>query len=458
MRGTERPDAGDRGGGGSIPAGAGDGCGRVCGACGGRVYPRWCGGRHQVCNHLFAGYGLSPLVRGTGPGSEVEPSRWGSIPAGAGDGESHQPRPLQEGVYPRWCGGRYLYCRGLPGRKGLSPLVRGTVGRRRAAAAVPGSIPAGAGDGPASPPSAARTGVYPRWCGGRIWIAHIVAHSEGLSPLVRGTVGVKDGEAVAVGSIPAGAGDGLPPCFRWGAPRVYPRWCGGRTKNKGGLLPPRGLSPLVRGTDGKTRAAREAVGSIPAGAGDGREDAGRAGGRGVYPRWCGGRTGKAPATQARSGLSPLVRGTVSLHDPRVVRHGSIPAGAGDGPSWRSWARLRGVYPRWCGGRSRRSWAVESASGLSPLVRGTALRARPCGGGAGSIPAGAGDGSAGSLARSVTGSIPAGAGDGRADPQAGRGGGVYPRWCGGRPAPGAEAVKLPGLSPLVRGTDEPRPRV
>ncbi len=91
---------------------------------------------------------------------------------------------------------------------GLSPLVRGTGTRMEGVGGVPGSIPAGAGDGSSHDRSTSKTWVYPRWCGGRSTATFCEGRRTGLSPLVRGTGRVRGNDDVDLGSIPAGAGDG----------------------------------------------------------------------------------------------------------------------------------------------------------------------------------------------------------------------------------------------------------
>ncbi len=213
--------------------------------------------------------GLSPLVRGTERGGDRRRLRAGSIPAGAGDGCRASRGCTASKVYPRWCGGRGLKGSSENDTLGLSPLVRGTGGLLQELNRRGGSIPAGAGDGSYTRGSTYNDKVYPRWCGGRASLRLVSGPDLGLSPLVRGTGLGKVHDGGALGSIPAGAGDGHPRRKRWTRLRVYPRWCGGRSSTALGQMALWGLSPLVRGT-GWRRSPKPAR-------------------RRVYPRWCGGR-------------------------------------------------------------------------------------------------------------------------------------------------------------------------
>ena len=153
---------------GSIPARAGEpfdagGAGRVCG-----VYPRTCGGTHQLPVLVLIVEGLSPHVRGNQIEFPGDGSASGSIPARAGEPECNSLSPRRDGVYPRTCGGTLgvilLALEGL----GLSPHVRGNLGADPATHLCVGSIPARAGEPCCSSPPARRSGVYPRTCGGTL--------------------------------------------------------------------------------------------------------------------------------------------------------------------------------------------------------------------------------------------------------------------------------------------------
>ncbi len=130
----------------SIPACAGEpnvGLRKLRGC---RVYPRVCGGTRLSEPGLSVSRGLSPRVRGNPIYTNVNSLSKRSIPACAG--EPHPPGGIgiAESVYPRVCGGTFPKTRGRPGRKGLSPRVRGNRRRRQEGRGSWRSIPACAGE------------------------------------------------------------------------------------------------------------------------------------------------------------------------------------------------------------------------------------------------------------------------------------------------------------------------
>ena len=89
---------------------------------------------------------------------------------------------------------------------------------------------------------------------------------------------------------------------------VYPRLCGGTVLGFVIGICGGGLSPPVRGNRSRSGYCCLAMGSIPACAGEPVDPGGSGGFGGVYPRLCGG-TGVGPALGGRGqGLSPPVRG------------------------------------------------------------------------------------------------------------------------------------------------------
>ena len=200
-------------------------------------------------------------------------------------------RPDTTRVYPRVCGGTHAVLRVIQADVGLSPRVRGNHEYARPGACGAWSIPACAGEPMTGPPRLAKSGVYPRVCGGtdvrnlaHYWFA-------GLSPRVRGNRLKVTSFIVSSGSIPACAGEPAPGSNPRRQKRVYPRVCGGTGKRIWAECAAVGLSPRVRGNH---------VGHDGAG-GPGR------------------------------GLSPRVRGNPHAPANRNRREGSIPACAGEPP-------------------------------------------------------------------------------------------------------------------------------
>ena len=220
----------------------------------------------------------------------------------------HRAPSAWKSVYPRGCGGtssfRYLYPRGCGGTR---PIEGGRTLR---------SIPAGAGEPrkSASPRRASSAAVYPRGCGGT-WVAiksGRLCIYVGLSPRVRGNRSIAEGLTVVhrLGSIPAGAGEpslrcsgteesiGLSPRVRGNRKRqtrydeVYPRGCGG--------------------TIHATIYGDEASGSIPAGAGE--------------------PVRITVVHMANQGLSPRVRGNQGRQNSSTAPEEVYPRGCGGTPN------------------------------------------------------------------------------------------------------------------------------
>ena len=150
------------------------------------VYPRVCGGTRDRQHTISPSRGLSPRVRGNRLGGPGRRGRQGSIPACAGE-PGHVPQPTEFfQVYPRVCGGTPPGLTGRRWRGGLSPRVRGNPRLATASVALPGSIPACAGEPMRCASMYAAWGVYPRVCGGTAPVLATGTELWGLSPRVRG--------------------------------------------------------------------------------------------------------------------------------------------------------------------------------------------------------------------------------------------------------------------------------
>ena len=157
---------------------------------------------------------------------------------------------------------------------------------------------------------------------------------------------------------------------------------------------------------------------------------GNAGGPGVYPRVCGGTSKRLTSRRASEGLSPRVRGNRERSRRLHPARGSIPACAGEPQSRALLVRDGLVYPRVCGGTASAFRQLDDFVGLSPRVRGNRAGNHGAGDGQWSIPACAGEPSApgrSALSRQV-----------------------YPRVCGGTNHRVRRQVNVQGLSPRVRG--------
>ena len=273
--------------------------------------------------------GLSPRVRGSHRLGTVALQALGSIPACAGEPPSTASSSSAAWVYPRVCGGARYPSQVVPLFRGLSPRVRGSLGRDHAERLYPRSIPACAGEPGMAPAPVAAPGVYPRVCGGAPAPGTSPHSSRGLSPRVRGS----------------------PKSIGAGARRVYPRVCGGAVSPAYTPGSGKGLSPRVRGSHTGRRDPGSRGGSIPACAGEPRRTARPSRSSWVYPRVCGGAPGSTGMPWTRRGLSPRVRGSLAGWEHWVLSPGSIPACAGEPLLRDDVASVLMVYPRVCGGAS-----------------------------------------------------------------------------------------------------------
>ncbi len=280
-----------------------------------------------------------------------------------------------------------------PGRNcalGLSPRVRGNLERHQRVNVAIGSIPARAGEPMGASRESAQHRVYPRACGGTLNTRTFSAMADGLSPRVRGNHGIQNGLDICSGSIPARAGEPNPLHVVAVHYEVYPRACGGTTFEIYERLPELGLSPRVRGNPIRIRGNVPRTGSIPARAGEPVSNLRPFSVVWVYPRACGGTALPSTRRPRSGGLSPRVRGNPGRAPGPGRDGGSIPARAGEPTARSPRASPSTVYPRACGGTPRMVMGIMSCPGLSPRVRGNRLcRADPLGA-IGSIPARAGE--------------------------------------------------------------------
>ena len=130
-----------------------------------------------------------------------------------------------------------------------------------------------------------------------------------------------------------------------------------------------GLSPRVRGNRFHDWDPETQQRSIPASAGEpaGLPIMGRVGW--VYPRECGGTSRKSIPMLLANGLSPRVRGNPIIHAYPSTLPRSIPASAGEPNQPNAAAMACPVYPRECGGTEPCVVPQVTNLGLSPRVRG-----------------------------------------------------------------------------------------
>ena len=212
--------------------------------------------------------GLSPRVRGNQHKDQLTVDGLGSIPARAGEPLYLHPHSTDEWVYPRACGGTIAQDPPPPNRLGLSPRVRGNHQGDRLPSSLLRSIPARAGE-PFRHMTVFRcVEVYPRACGGTFGVEDAAYCEHGLSPRVRGNLGIYHWMSTKHRSIPARAGEPLAGLRGGVGVRVYPRACGGTGPAWPQAFATRGLSPRVRGNRSPTNACVPWERSIPARAGE----------------------------------------------------------------------------------------------------------------------------------------------------------------------------------------------
>ena len=267
-RGNPSHRVSDAGFNGSIPAGAGEPISHKWTASHQGVYPRGRGGTVMLSAAVRSTKGLSPRARGNLPGRRVPPPHRGSIPAGAGEPRRRRSPPRRSRVYPRGRGGTRAASASICSDTGLSPRARGNHVGVQAQYARAGSIPAGAGE-PSTPTRSPRVqGVYPRGRGGTPSRSLKSCGVRGLSPRARGNRDLDVARAHAGGSIPAGAGEPPRPTRPLAGTGVYPRGRGGTPSRGDSRRFFAGLSPRARGNPKSTIITAMAIGSIPAGAGE----------------------------------------------------------------------------------------------------------------------------------------------------------------------------------------------
>ncbi len=280
--------------------------------------------------------------------------------------------------------------------KGPSPRARGSPPPRTSARRAPGSIPASAGEprsgrsreskrwvhprerGGAAAPTRAlpRMWVHPRERGGAAMPPGAGAAGAGPSPRARGSRERSLAQGPRFGSIPASAGE--PQRLRHpGVGRgVHPRERGGARASECAICAALGPSPRARGSQLGHRRGIELDGSIPASAGEPGRSMCRRTLHWVHPRERGGaRSGARPAI-ACAGPSPRARGSLPLLRSKELRHGSIPASAGEPHQGEVYDGARGVHPRERGGAGSCRWRRLGRRGSIPASAGEPRRAGP----------------------------------------------------------------------------------
>ena len=130
-------------------------------------------------------------------------------------------------------------------------------------------------------------------------------------------------------TIPACAGEPLRRLLRSSNTGDDPRVCGGTTYYIDDVFTEEGRSPRVRGNLGVIAVVVPRIGTIPACAGEPLRASGCLSGIGDDPRVCGGTRNQPIEHHTSRGRSPRVRGNPADLRLRTLRHGTIPACAGE---------------------------------------------------------------------------------------------------------------------------------
>ena len=177
-----------------------------------------------------------------------------------------------------------------------------------------------------------------------------IEHSSGSSPLARGTRIGRDSDGRSIA--------------------VHPRSRGEHWLVTGSRCDPSGSSPLARGTRRARSSPVRGSRFIPARAGNTKRSSGRTGISAVHPRSRGEHTATALPSCARSGSSPLARGTQLALRQIHTNQRFIPARAGNTTrSMQAWLGFT-VHPRSRGEHGLRCLFLRLLGGSSPLARGT----------------------------------------------------------------------------------------
>ncbi len=214
----------------------------------GRAHPRSRGDHSVPQVQVKPPLGSSPLARGPQEQEEEEVTRWGLIPARAGNTSWAGSRRTSARAHPRSRGEHCWVWLVVVKVQGSSPLARGTPKDAGDRLSLNGLIPARAGNTRPSTRYLGAPGAHPRSRGEhpRRWRSRRL--NLGSSPLARGTlinVGKRNGQT---GLIPARAGNTLTPESCHSAPGAHPRSRGEHRLPLNTVYEDMGSSPLARGT------------------------------------------------------------------------------------------------------------------------------------------------------------------------------------------------------------------
>jgi len=192
---------------------------------------------------------------------------------------------------------------------------------------------------------------------------------SGLSPCVRGKPNFQPFFTTGCGSIPVCTGETFWRLLQWVLLRVYPRVYGGNEPVVYQVFNVLGLSPCVRGKHLPLGFGGVRNRSIPVCTGETHPQSPPFQPCRVYPRVYGGNNGQGFHAARKLGLSPCVRGKLSVLRPLHPPLGSIPVCTGETRSSAQHPLISRVYPRVYGGNFMIPSDFQTQIGLSPCVRG-----------------------------------------------------------------------------------------
>ena len=192
--------------------------------------------------------GSSPLARGTRPRTDNRTPRSGLIPARAGNTCSCTRGRNGFWAHPRSRGEHMRSLMPLSSSSGSSPLARGTPRNGYPEDRRCGLIPARAGNTTHKELELDPAKAHPRSRGEHSTCFSASPSNSGSSPLARGTLATDNEVTNALGLIPARAGNTLWPPVMTGRLRAHPRSRGEHSIPACVSSSIPGSSPLARGT------------------------------------------------------------------------------------------------------------------------------------------------------------------------------------------------------------------
>ena len=245
-----------------------------------------------------------------------------------------------------------------------------------------GAIPAWAGEPKSGNICCNTLWGHPRVGGGTEKENTSLGTMEGPSPRGRGNHGLSERAEAEPGAIPAWAGEPSITVLAAWHHRGHPRVGGGTGTPRAMALSTKGPSPRGRGNPGLSPAAHVTLGAIPAWAGEPSNRLPHVKTVGGHPRVGGGTCHVINHSRSLQGPSPRGRGNLVRRLDCNLRHGAIPAWAGE-PHIRPRRRSSwGGHPRVGGGTSDDTFsnleidrAIPAWAGEPPSMKADAMLAR-----------------------------------------------------------------------------------